>query len=130
MLLSSDDGPIDLKLLGSLLSTQIIELGYATPPRGETMFSPGGPVEAVRDAVEQFRMVVESDVDANQARRALAWLLNLPDDRLLATTSELRMAFPVADVRQRRQFLELLWIETFAGWTVDGFDPDGYEFIR
>jgi hypothetical protein len=42
-------------------------------------------------------------------------------------THQLRMSFPTADLTQRRQFLELLWKETFADWKVEAFDPDGYE---
>lgn len=126
MFLSPSDGPIDLKMLGSLLSTQLIELGYASPP----LFGPTGPSPAVRDAIEHVRLVVESDGYTNEARRALAWLLNLPDKRLIDTTVELGMEIPTSDVRDRRRFLELLWKETFAEWKVDGFDPDAFEIVR
>jgi hypothetical protein len=126
MVLAPEDGPIDLKLLGGLLSTQIIELGYVTLRPGQDAFSPGFPAAAIADAVEQFRVAV-SDGGEAQARRALAWLLNLPDDRLSELTLTLKMAFPVRDIAQRRRFLELLWKETFADWKVEDFEPDSYE---
>jgi hypothetical protein len=126
MLLSPHSGPIDLKILANLLSTQLVELGYSSPP----LFGAAGPSAAVIDAVEHVRRVIEKDCDVNEARRALAWLLNLPDDHLLDVTVELGMEIPTPDASERRRFLELLWRETFAEWKVQGFDPNAYEIVR
>lgn len=112
--------------MAKLLDTDLVDLGNVSLKAGEDAFSPGAPADAVTDAVEQFRTVVYADGWDIEARRALGWLLNLPDDRLLEVTQRLRMAFPNNDVVQKRRFLDLLWKETFADWRVEGFDPDGF----
>jgi hypothetical protein len=128
MVLVPEDGPINLKLLGEMLSGQLILLQYVDLKPNQTVFSPGKPAEAVAEAVEQFRGLASADAGYDaELRRALGWLLNLPDPQLGAMTTRLDMSFPTGDIVQKRQFLELLWRETFADWKVEAFDPDGYE---
>jgi hypothetical protein len=128
MLLVPEDGPINLSLLSTVLSDQLVELRYVVLGPEQTAFSPGKPAEAMAEAAERFQGLVCADNGwEGELRRALGWLLNLPDERLGPMTHQLRMSFPTADIAQRRQYLELLWKETFAHWRVQDFDPEGYE---
>lgn len=128
MVLTRDDGPIDLKLLGEMLSDQLVELGYLSLRPGETPFSPGEPARVLGEAVERFAelAVLDEGYEA-RLRRALTYVLNLGDAELDVAAARMRIAFPSPDVALRRRFLELLWVRTFADWRVAGFDASAYE---
>lgn len=128
MVLTTDDGPIDLKLLGEMLSDQLVELGYLSLRPGETPFSPGEPLRVLEEAVERFTelAVIDEGYEA-RLRRALAYVLNLGDDELGAAASRMRISFPSPDVALRRRFLELLWQRTFADFRIANFDPSAFE---
>lgn len=57
----------------------------------------------------------------------MAWVLNLPPERLQHVVRSLRMPFPRLEPTDVRRFLELLWQRAWADWRVKGFEPDEYE---
>jgi hypothetical protein len=126
MNLLPEDGPVDLYLLAGALSNQLIELNYLRIPDGRSPFEPPHAA-ALEEAAQAFHDYAGLDEGfEGPLRRALAWVLNLPDDRLLAVTRRMEMAFPNADAADRRRFLELLWRRAFADWRVEGFDADAF----
>lgn len=96
----------------------------------------GGTILDVEDevgyAVEDFATWVSDNWDREAAvRHALAWLLNLDDDRFAAEISSLEIHFPLhGDYGVLRRFMERLWAGTFADWRIPAFDPDAYELKR
>lgn len=85
--------------------------------------------DQVEEAVEGFaRYVSDRFDDEPKVRYALAWLLNLDDERFAATAAALDISFPVyGNFGTVRKFFELLWEGTFADWRVPRFDPDAYQ---
>lgn len=83
---------------------------------------------AVEEAVDGFATWVSDRFDIEPSiRYALAWLLNLDEQRFAATVDRMDISFPVrGDLGTLRGFFELLWDATFADWRVPRFDPDAY----
>jgi hypothetical protein len=108
------------KLSSAFLS--FVELSY---------LEPGEPLpDAERDAaVASFIRYVYDRHDQEQAYRdALAWTLNLPEERFAELLPRLKVRFPTQrDPGEIRRFLELLWERTWGDVRVRGFDPDAYE---
>lgn len=108
------------KLSAAFLS--FVELSY---------LEPGEPLpDAERDAaVASFIRYVYDRHDQEQAYRdALAWTLNLPEERFAELLPRLKVRFPTQrDPGEIRRFLELLWERTWGDVRVRGFDPDAYE---
>lgn len=110
--------PIDLDALRGALIL-LAELDYLHLPPGAHIAdaAPDALAQARRDFVRHIQDNVEQE---NAVRRALAWLLNQDDERLARFGAASLMPFPVADLRQRRQFLESLWAAAFADWRQQG----------
>ncbi len=79
-----------------------------------------------RDAPAAFVRAVATLEDGSGAiRRALAWLLNQPDQPFAAAAA--RIGLPVAaGVPAARRLAEGLWTAAFQHWEVPDFDPDAY----
>ena len=88
--------------------------------------------EEIDDAVDDFATWISDRWDLEPAvRYALAWLLNLDDERFAAEISQLEIPFPSrGDHAVLRRFFEMLWDGTFADWRIPRFDPDAYELKR
>jgi hypothetical protein len=110
-------------------SLSFISLPRASIPEGGTILD---NEEEVGYAVEDFATWVSDNWDREAAvRHALAWLLNLDDERFAAEISALEIHFPLhGDYGVLRRFLERLWDGTFADWRIPQFDPDAYELKR
>jgi len=81
----------------------------------------------IADAVQAFTEWVEDRAELEKdIRRALAYVLNLDDEALVAVTSSMHLRMR-ARASDRRRFLEMLWEATFASWKVKDFDPTEYE---
>jgi hypothetical protein len=110
-------------------SLSFISLPRVKIPEGGTILD---VEDEVRYAVEDFATWVSDNFDREPAvRYALAWLLNLDDERFAAETSALEIHFPMhGDFGVLRRFFEMLWDGTFADWRIPRFDPDGYDVKR
>ena len=118
---------IDLGRLSSAF-TSFVELSYVELGPGESLFD--GVHRGEREqAVSAFAEYVYDRHDEELAYRdALAWTLNLPDDRFAELLPRLKVRFPhQRDPAEIRRFLELLWARTWGDWRVPGFDPDSYD---
>ena len=97
--------------------------------------APGGSIldpefeDQVEEAVEGFARYVSDRFDTEPAiRYALAWLLNLGEERFAETAGALDISFPVnGNFQTLHRFFELLWDGTFADWRIPRFDPDAYD---
>jgi hypothetical protein len=119
--------PIRLDALRHALLS-FVDLQYLRLGPEESLFDPaatGGREEAVEHFLTYLR-----DEDASQGekvRRALAWVLNLPDAEFEATVRRLKIPVPRFDPADIRRLLELLWQRAWGGpWQVPGFDPAAY----
>src|SRR4051812_7109650 len=94
-----------------------ISLTRAKIPEGGTILD---AEEAVEEAVDDFATWVADRWDCEPAvRYALAWLLNLDDDRFAAEVSQLQIQFPSSgDYGVLRRFFQMLWDGTFADWRI------------
>lgn len=116
MIFSLDD--VDLNLLSSALAV-LAELDYVDVGPGQVVaeVAPEALEQARRDFVQH---VYDSRDRESALRTALAWLLNQDDERLKRFVAASLMPFPVGDIRQKRQFLESLWVAAFADWRAQG----------
>jgi hypothetical protein len=100
-----------------------------------TRLGPGASIldpefeDKVEEAVEGFARYVSDRFDEEATiRHALAWLLNLDEERFARTTAALDISFPVnGDFATLHRFFELLWDGSFADWRIPRFDPDEYD---
>jgi hypothetical protein len=102
-----------------------IELSYLDLPEGGTVFDPQF-ADALEDAVLNFDVWVADRFDEEAAIRvALAYLLNLDEERFRRAVGGLRIHFQ-GDWASLRRLFERLWDQTFAPWRIPDFDPDAY----
>lgn len=120
--------PIDLPPLRGALEI-LADLDELSDRNAADPFTDPVTAPAIANAVWRFRTYVSDNAERETpVRRGLAYLLNLDDDRLLATTTGWPMRMRL-DAALRRRFLEMLWDATFASWRVDDFVLDDYEVI-
>lgn len=127
MILGTD--PIDLRRAGPLGRAFAALAELESLPSGTTAFfdPPARPI--VDEAVAAFtQWVYDHSEHEPDFRRALAYLLGLADDELLATTARYQMYLPPrADVRRR--FLRMLWDATFAPPDLYRFYPEDVDLV-
>jgi hypothetical protein len=102
-----------------------IELSYLEVPEGGSVFDPQFADE-LEDAVLNFDVWVADRFDEEPVIRvALAYLLNLDQERFARTVDGLHIHFR-GDRAALRRLFERLWDQTFAPWRIPNFDPDSY----
>lgn len=127
MRLDPEDGPIQLGLLEAALCASIVELRYLPAPTYALPFSPEHPPAVLRPFIASFQDVVTADVGWEaEARRGLAFLLNLEDASLLRFARRLDLAYPSGCATEIRCFLRILWHHTFADWRDPDFSESEY----
>jgi len=122
-----DIAPIPLSRLSNAIR-MLAELDSILDRRAEVdIFVDSVTASDIADAVHAFTQYVEDRAELeDDIRRALAYVLNLDDEALVAITTpmHIRMRQRASD---RRRFLEMLWEATFSSWKVRNFDPTEYE---
>ena len=114
--------PIQLSSLRSGLR-MLAELDGVYHARVPDAFSEPRTAQMIAEAVAAFTQWVGDNAEREpEIRRALAYVLNLPDAALVATSSRLMLPLPTRDAGDRRRFLTMLWDDAFASWHVRDFD--------